>query len=387
MKQYTNYNEGDCRCQNQDNLIIQSIDISSLKIPEEPPDNTGQDNPSIDVSNLNILDRNFDNSEQYINNNGDSCHPKKQDATIPFIEVQNLETCKEPKYLLIKNFLSEYNTNLEKQLVMQNILLLDKIPTEGSTRLINSGSLFNIMKENKVVADYLTSIVRELKDKVDSSDLSRLAIVAKTGSYNDLKDKPYIPLDPVQPDWNQQDNTSLDYIKNKPVNVSEFINDVDYVTQDVFPILIRDNASDSLNEQDRYKLVTVGAIIDVLDNLNQSIENSEETISTSLNDLNQRINDNEKTVSNILQDIEETTSNILQDIENNKETTSNILQNIEDDEEVVYAALNDLNSRDKEVRLMIGNLNSTTQDFTDLLNKKLDKESTIEIEEINSILI
>jgi hypothetical protein len=67
---------------------------------------------------------------------------------------------------------------------------LDKIPTEGSMRLINSGSLFNIMKENKEVADYLTSIVRELKDKVDSSDLSRLAIVAKTGSYNDLKDKP-----------------------------------------------------------------------------------------------------------------------------------------------------------------------------------------------------
>lgn len=219
---------------------------------------------------------------------------------------------------------------------MQNILLLDKIPTEGSTRLINSGSLFNIMKENKVVADYLISIVRELKDKVDSSDLSRLAIVAKTGSYNDLKDK--------------------------PVNVSEFINDVDYVTQDILPILIRDNTSDSLNEQDRYKLVTVGAIIDALDSLNQSIENSEETIAASLNDLNQRIKNNEKV-----------TSEILQDVENN--------------EEVVSAALNDLNSRDKEVRLMIGNLNSTTQDFTDLLNKKLDKESTIEIEEINSILI
>lgn len=357
------HNNGECNCQNQNNSII-TIDISNLKIPEEPPDIKQQENPFIDVSNLNILDRNFDNSEQYINNNGDSCHPKNQDATIPFIEVQNLEACKEPKYLLIKNFLSEYNTNLEKQLVMQNILLLDKIPTEGSTRLINSGSLFNIMKENEAVADYLTSIVRELKDKVDSSDLSRLAIVAKTGSYNDLKDK--------------------------PINVSEFVNDVDYVTQDVFPILIRDNTSDSLNEQDRYKLVTVGAIIDALDSLNQSIENSEETISASLNDLNQRINDNEKTISDILQDIDDNTevvSNILQDIENNKEITSNILQNIEDDEEVISAALNDLNSRDKEVRLMIGNLNSTTQDFTDLLNKKLDKESTIEIEEINSILI
>lgn len=255
---------------------------------------------------------------------------------------------------------------------MQNILLLDKIPTEGSTRLINSGSLFNIMKENKVVADYLTSIVRELKDKVDSSDLSRLAIVAKTGSYNDLKDKPHIPLDPVQPDWNQQDNTSLDYIKNKPVNVSEFVNDVNYVTQDILPILIRDNTSDSLNEQDRYKLVTVGAIIDALDNLNQSIENSEETISTSLNDLNQRINDNKKTVSNI-----------LQDIENNKEITSNILQNIEDNEEVISAALNDLNSR---INNASNNYDEILQDITDLLNKKLDKSENLTLEEIDSLI-
>lgn len=364
-KEYNNYNNDD----------LLTIDISNLniQIPEEPPDNK-QENPFIDVSNLNILDRNFDNSEQYINN-GDSCNHQKQEEN-PSVDISKLDVCERSKYLLVNNFLSEYRTVLEKQLVMQNILLLDKIPTEGSTRLINSGSLFKLMKGNKEIADYLVSIVNELKDKVDNSDIDKLSVVARTGSYNDLKDKPHIPLDPVQPDWNQQDNTSLDYIKNKPTNVSEFVNDVDYVTQDILPILIRDNVSDSLNEQDRYKLVTVGAIIDALDSLNQNIENSEETISTSLNDLNQRINDNEKTISNI-----------LQDVENNKEITSNILQNIEDDEEAISAALNDLNSRDKEVRLMIDNLDSTTQDFIDLLNKKLDKESTIEIEEINSILI
>lgn len=39
-----------------------------------------------------------------------------------------------------------------------------------------------------------------------------LAEVAFSGSYNDLTDVP----EPVQPDWNQTDDTQLDYIKNKP---------------------------------------------------------------------------------------------------------------------------------------------------------------------------
>lgn len=37
-----------------------------------------------------------------------------------------------------------------------------------------------------------------------------------SGSYNDLTDKPTIPAAQIQSDWNQSDNTSLDYIKNKP---------------------------------------------------------------------------------------------------------------------------------------------------------------------------
>ena len=37
-----------------------------------------------------------------------------------------------------------------------------------------------------------------------------------SGSYNDLTDKPSIPAAQIQSDWNQSDNTALDYIKNKP---------------------------------------------------------------------------------------------------------------------------------------------------------------------------
>lgn len=48
-----------------------------------------------------------------------------------------------------------------------------------------------------------------------------------SGSYNDLTDKPTIPAAQIQSDWNQGDNTSLDYIKNKP-NLSTVATSGDY---------------------------------------------------------------------------------------------------------------------------------------------------------------
>ena len=46
-----------------------------------------------------------------------------------------------------------------------------------------------------------------------------------SGSYNDLTNKPHIPNDQVQADWNQTGTSEVDYIKNKPTNVSAFNND------------------------------------------------------------------------------------------------------------------------------------------------------------------
>lgn len=63
-----------------------------------------------------------------------------------------------------------------------------------------------------------------------------LSTVATTGSYTDLLNKPTIPSAQIQSDWNQADNTKLDYIKNKPTiptvpsNVSAFTNDSGYIT-------------------------------------------------------------------------------------------------------------------------------------------------------------
>ena len=58
--------------------------------------------------------------------------------------------------------------------------------------------------------------IKEVDSKVnEKADTSSLAEVATSGSYNDLTDKPTIP-EQVQSDWNEEDNTKPDYIKNKP---------------------------------------------------------------------------------------------------------------------------------------------------------------------------
>lgn len=50
-----------------------------------------------------------------------------------------------------------------------------------------------------------------------------LATVATSGSYNDLTNKPTIPVQ-IQSDWNQTDTTAKDYIKNKPTIPSSQVN-------------------------------------------------------------------------------------------------------------------------------------------------------------------
>lgn len=57
----------------------------------------------------------------------------------------------------------------------------------------------------------------DLKNALDLKvDISSLAAVATSGDYDDLTNKPTIPAAQIQSDWNQSDNTQVDFIKNKP---------------------------------------------------------------------------------------------------------------------------------------------------------------------------
>ena len=74
----------------------------------------------------------------------------------------------------------------------------------------------------QVQSDYTqsnSSAVDYIKNKPDLSiyaQSANLATVATSGSYNDLINKPSIPAAQVQSDYTQSDNTQVDYIKNKP---------------------------------------------------------------------------------------------------------------------------------------------------------------------------
>ena len=59
--------------------------------------------------------------------------------------------------------------------------------------------------------------VKDLASKInDKADSSSLATVATSGLYSDLSGTPTIPAAQIQSDWDQADNTAVDYIKNKP---------------------------------------------------------------------------------------------------------------------------------------------------------------------------
>ena len=68
-------------------------------------------------------------------------------------------------------------------------------------------SIYNICKRLDILEK------RKNSDEGGSSD-------GFSGDYNDLINKPTIPAAQIQSDWNQQDDTKLDYIKNKPTTTN-----------------------------------------------------------------------------------------------------------------------------------------------------------------------
>lgn len=72
--------------------------------------------------------------------------------------------------------------------------------TEASTRANLAGS-----------GETMPTILGKIK-----KFFSDLKAVAFSGSYDDLTNKPTIPAAQVQSDWNETDNTKVDFIKNKP---------------------------------------------------------------------------------------------------------------------------------------------------------------------------
>ena len=114
------------------------------------------------------------------------------------------------------------------------LTLKDGSTIEFSIADLISGLQEEITPSNKLSADLIedgvTNKVVTQSEKTTWDNKSDFS-----GSYNDLTDKPHIPNDQIQSDWDQSDSTQVDYIKNKPTNVSDFTNDAGYLVQADLP--------------------------------------------------------------------------------------------------------------------------------------------------------
>ena len=107
------------------------------------------------------------------------------------------------------------------------------------------------LKADKATTYTKTQVDNALALKANSADL---ATVATTGDYDDLTNKPTIPAAQVQSDWNQADNTKVDYIKNKPymddyLTVSQYNDDMSD---------LNDNLTEAFNTVEEEIIKTTG---------------------------------------------------------------------------------------------------------------------------------
>lgn len=102
----------------------------------------------------------------------------------------------------------ELDTSMEKILAIQ--LLYKQVIDVMDT--IEGGSVINVKSDWNAEAGSESEILNK----------PNLKTVATSGSYNDLSDKPHIPNDQVQADWNQTNSSAVDFIKNKPTTLKTF---------------------------------------------------------------------------------------------------------------------------------------------------------------------
>ena len=118
-----------------------------------------------------------------------------------------------------------------------------------------------------------------------------LATVATSGSYNDLSDKPSIPVQ-QQADWNQSDSSKADYIKNKPsIPAAQVQSDwnqsniqaVDYIKNKPSNIVtdanyVHTDNNFSNNDKDKLDGIATGAQVNAQSDWNQTDNQADDFI-------------------------------------------------------------------------------------------------------------
>ena len=128
--------------------------------------------------------------------------------------VQNSVLAYENDYENLINKPSINNTELNGDLSLEDLGIVNNVQpdweqtdTEADDYINNKPDIPENLSDLNDDADHRTVSDTEKTTWNNKSDFS--------GSYNDLTDKPVIPDAQIQSDWNQNDNTKADYIKNK----------------------------------------------------------------------------------------------------------------------------------------------------------------------------
>ena len=151
--------------------------------------------------------------------------------TIPTVPTNVSAFTNDAGYLTKHQSLDNYYTKFETDNKID-----DKIDAYVEENIYTSAET-NALFQQKINAQHKLS-----SDLVDDTNKTNKFVTTEekaawnaksdfSGSYNDLTNKPHIPNDQVQADWNQTGTSEVDYIKNKPTNVSAFNNDAGYLTQ------------------------------------------------------------------------------------------------------------------------------------------------------------
>ena len=119
------------------------------------------------------------------------------------------------------------------------------------------------------LTNYYTKITIDnlLNEKADKSSLAK---VATSGDYNDLTNKPIVK-EQVQSDWNENDKTKPDYIKNKP-DLSQYIKEQDlnnYYDKAEVDVMLNNKVDTSTLNSDYYSKNEVNNL------LNEKVDTSD----------------------------------------------------------------------------------------------------------------
>ena len=151
--------------------------------------------------------------------------------TIPTVPTNVSAFTNDAGYLTKHQSLDNYYTKFETDNKIDD--KIDAYVEENIYTVPETNALFQqkIDAQHKLSSDLVDDTNKTNKFVTTEEKAAWNAKSDFSGSYNDLTNKPHIPNDQVQADWNQTGTSEVDYIKNKPTNVSAFNNDAGYLTQ------------------------------------------------------------------------------------------------------------------------------------------------------------